>query len=154
MAPMKNDTMETSDLSQPHGLLVGWLDAPRPRKMVLPIQHHELARDWWFGVDRDSYRFACPGSKTTHCRHCYHIVQSKSREADKSSPHGSGPHSASSPEWRTWPCWPRGRMPGMECFSPCLNERGSRSSTASTRIQSQSPESGVQQSPTEGKRKK
>ena len=37
IAPEKNAVIETRDLSQPHGLLVGWFDAPRPRKMVLPI---------------------------------------------------------------------------------------------------------------------
>jgi hypothetical protein len=36
-APMKNETMEVSDLSQPQGLLVGWPEAPRPRKMVFPV---------------------------------------------------------------------------------------------------------------------
>ena len=37
IAPVKKEVIETRDLSQPHGLLVGWLDAPRPRKMVLPV---------------------------------------------------------------------------------------------------------------------
>lgn len=34
--PMKKAAMETSDFSQPHGLLSGWPEAPRPRKMVFP----------------------------------------------------------------------------------------------------------------------
>jgi hypothetical protein len=37
MAPVKKEAMETRDLSQPHGLLAGWLEAPRPRKMVFPV---------------------------------------------------------------------------------------------------------------------
>lgn len=36
-APIKKATIETSDLSQPQGLLAGWLEAPRPRKMVFPV---------------------------------------------------------------------------------------------------------------------
>lgn len=34
--PVKKAVIETSDLSQPQGLPTGWLEAPRPRKMVLP----------------------------------------------------------------------------------------------------------------------
>lgn len=37
MAPEKKEAMETRDLSQPHGLLAGWFEAPRPRKMVFPV---------------------------------------------------------------------------------------------------------------------
>jgi hypothetical protein len=37
MAPEKKAAMETRDLSQPHGLLAGWFEAPRPRKMVFPV---------------------------------------------------------------------------------------------------------------------
>lgn len=36
--PMKKKTMEMRDLSQPHGLPVGWLEAPRPRKIVFPCR--------------------------------------------------------------------------------------------------------------------
>jgi hypothetical protein len=35
-APMKNEAIEVRDLSQPQALLVGWPEAPRPRKMVFP----------------------------------------------------------------------------------------------------------------------
>lgn len=37
VAPMKKAIIETRDLSQPQGLLVGWLEAPRPRKTVFPL---------------------------------------------------------------------------------------------------------------------
>jgi hypothetical protein len=36
-APMKNEAMEVRDLSQPQGLLSGWPEAPRPRKIVFPV---------------------------------------------------------------------------------------------------------------------
>lgn len=35
--PPKKKMMDTSDLSQPQGLSAGWLEAPRPRKMVFPL---------------------------------------------------------------------------------------------------------------------
>ena len=116
---------------------------------------HELVWDWArFAVDRDSYRFACLGSKTTHCTRCYHIVRSESRGADKSSPHGSGPRSASNTEGRApWACpvedWPRDRRE-VERVSPCLDERARIARF--NRVES--VESRVQESPGEGEGKK
>lgn len=37
VAPRKKAIIEIRDLSQPQGLLVGWEEAPRPRKIVFPI---------------------------------------------------------------------------------------------------------------------
>lgn len=34
--PTKKKTIEIRDFSHPNGLLTGWLEAPRPRKMVFP----------------------------------------------------------------------------------------------------------------------
>lgn len=36
---MKKNAMEQSDFNQPQGLLVGWPEAPRPRKMVFPVYY-------------------------------------------------------------------------------------------------------------------
>lgn len=97
-------------------------------KWCFLFNHDELVWDWArFGVDRDSYRFACLGNKTTHCRRCYHIAQSENRGAGKSSPHGSGPRCASNTEGRApWACpvggWPRDRRL-VQWVSPCLDER-------------------------------
>lgn len=37
VVPVKKAVMEMRDLSQPQGLLVGWEEAPRPRKTVFPV---------------------------------------------------------------------------------------------------------------------
>lgn len=37
VAPRKKAAMETRDFSQPQGLLNGWEEAPRPRKIVFPL---------------------------------------------------------------------------------------------------------------------
>lgn len=88
MAPMKNARIETSDFSQPQGLLSGWLEAPRPRKMVLPM---EVSSDDLMGANSaGSYRFACPGSRTRHCRHCYRKGPSGSRARDTRDPRAWG----------------------------------------------------------------
>jgi hypothetical protein len=106
-----------------------WMHPDRGRWCFL-FKHHELV--WYeesFGVGRDSYRSACPGNKTRHCRRCYHIDRSRSRVASKSSPHGSGPRSASNPErgWTPGACpagdWPRDRRSEAERLSPYLSER-------------------------------
>lgn len=38
-APMKKNAIEQSDFNQPQGLLVGWPEAPRPRKIVFPVHY-------------------------------------------------------------------------------------------------------------------
>ena len=43
--PVTKATMEMRDFSQPQGLLVGWLEAPRPRKTVFPIFFFSLELD-------------------------------------------------------------------------------------------------------------
>ena len=37
VAPRKKEMMEIRDFSQPQGLLKGWEEAPRPRKIVFPF---------------------------------------------------------------------------------------------------------------------
>src|SRR3954463_15100251 len=56
IAPKKNDAIETRDFSQPQGLLDGWLEAPKPRKMVFPVSRGLLVLRlcWlWPGPLRD-----------------------------------------------------------------------------------------------------
>lgn len=123
----------------------------------------ELVRDRArFGADCDSYRFACLGSKTRHCRRCCHRVRSESRGADKSSLHGSGPGSASNTEGRApWACpvgdWPRDRR-GIERVSPCLDGRAriarvNRVESVESRVQSPGEPGGRGSEKEEGRRR-
>lgn len=45
VAPRKKAIIEIRDLSQPQGLLKGWEEAPRPRKIVFPSLVSVLYRD-------------------------------------------------------------------------------------------------------------
>lgn len=81
--PKKNDAIETRDFSQPHGLLFGWFEAPRPRKMVFPVLEEGLLV---FCVSRGKvvgcFGFAPPplcGRATAMTRTCLHSQEAGPR---------------------------------------------------------------------------
>lgn len=51
VAPRKKAAMETRDFSQPQGLLKGWEEAPRPRKIVFPASVSERCIEACTGED-------------------------------------------------------------------------------------------------------